>query len=142
MKKYPSKYSNGKEVTAAQFITEMICERIAKKNKKDLHYKFWVSKEWEKEYKGQIATAHKLLKKYEAKAVIDALSSSDGIKIYSLRAPHLPDIVDRYADRLQKEPVKKRNINRNFLEEGKKNTPYKKNILDKLKELDNGSNSR
>lgn len=142
MKKYPSKYSNGKEVTAAQFITEMICERIAKKNKKDLHYKFWVSKEWEKEYKGQIATAHKLLKKYEAKAIIDALSSSEGIKIYSLRAPHLSDIVDKYADRIEKQIIPKRNINRNFLEEGKQNTQYKKNILDKLKELDNGSNSR
>jgi hypothetical protein len=142
MKKYPSKYSNGKEVTAAQFITEIICERIAKKNKKDLHYKFWVSKEWEKEYKGQIATAHKLLKKYEPKAIIDGLLSSDGLKIYSLRAPHLSGIVDKYVDHPKNQIVTKKVINRNFLEEGKQNTKYKKNILDKLKELDNGSNSR
>lgn len=143
MKKFPSKYSNGKQVTAAQFITEMICERIAKRNKKDLHYKFWVSKEWEKEYKGQIATAHKLLKKYHPKAIIDGLLSNDGLKIYSLRAPHLSDIVDKYVVHDEEKPViHKKIIDRNFLEEGKQNTKYKKNVLDKLKELDNGSNSR
>lgn len=142
MKKFPSKYSNGKQVTAAQFITEMICERIAKRNKKDLHYKFWVSKEWEKEYKGQIATAHKLLKKYHAKAIIDALLSNDGLKIYSLRAPHLSDIVDKHVVHDEEKLLHKKIIDRNFLEEGKQNTKYKKNVLDKLKELDNGSNSR
>jgi len=32
---FPSKYSNGKSVTAAQYIAEFICERIAKKQNKD-----------------------------------------------------------------------------------------------------------
>ena len=27
MKKYPSKYSNGKSVSASQYITELICEK-------------------------------------------------------------------------------------------------------------------
>jgi hypothetical protein len=144
MNKYPSKYSNGKTVTAAQFITEIICERIAKKNKKDLHYRFWVSSEWEKEYKGQIATAHKLLKKYNPKTIISALSTSDGVKIYSLRAPHLIDIVDRQAKKelSQKDHTHKPPVDRNFLQEGKQNSGHKKNILDKLKDIDNGSNSR
>lgn len=136
--KYPSKYSNGKEVTAAQYIVEMICERIAKRNKKDLHYRFWVSKEWEKEYKGQIASAHKLLKKYDFSDIVNALKSTDGAKIYSLRAPHLSDIIDKTVSIRQSQPViETKNIERNLLNKGiikaNKNT-----ILDKLKELDNG----
>lgn len=136
--KYPSKYSNGKEVTAAQYIVEMICERIAKRNKKDLHYRFWLSKEWEKEYKGQIASAHKLLKKYDFSDIVNALKSTDGAKIYSLRAPHLSDIIDKTVSIRQSQPViETKNIERNLLNKGiikaNKNT-----ILDKLKELDNG----
>lgn len=136
--KYPSKYSNGKEVTAAQYIVEMICERIAKRNKKDLHYRFWISKEWEKEYKGQIASAHKLLQKYDFSDIVNALKSTDGIKIYSLRAPHLSDIIDKTISIRQNQPaMKTKNIERNLLNKGitKSN---KNTILDKLKELDNG----
>lgn len=136
--KYPSKYSNGKEVTAAQYIVEMICERIAKRNKKDLHYRFWVSKEWEKEYKGQIASAHKLLQKYDFSDIVNALKSTDGIKIYSLRAPHLSDIIDKTVSIRQNQPaMKTKNIERNLLNKGitKSN---KNTVLDKLKELDNG----
>jgi len=144
-KKYPSKYSNGVLVSAAQFITEIICERIAKKQKKDLHYRFWLSDTWAKEYKGQIGSANKLLSKYDANDIIDALRSYRGEKIYSLRAPHLPGIID---DVIAQKAKKQKNIttehisiNRNLLESGvvKKKT---NNILDKLKELDNGSDTR
>jgi hypothetical protein len=36
--KYLSKYSNGKTVSAAQYITEIICENKAKRDKLDLHW--------------------------------------------------------------------------------------------------------
>lgn len=140
MKKYLSKYSNGKDVTPAQFIAEMACERIAKKKKKDLHYRFWLSPEWEKEYKGQIAAANKLLTKYSPKDIIDGLLSTDGRKIYSLRAPHLKDIIDKTSS-TKISDVKPKNIERNFLDTGKKSN-NSKNILDILKDIDNGSNSR
>lgn len=139
MKKYLSKYSNGKSVSAAQFIAEIICERLAKKNKKDLHYRFWLSSEWEKEYKGQIAAANKLLKDFPAKQIIDALKSSKGQKIYSLRAPHLPSIIEQTPiqdiDESNSRPVE-----RNLFDTGKKSI-VNKNILDILKDIDNGSNS-
>ena len=45
--KYISKYSNGKEVSAAQYITELICENKAKQDKKDLHYKFDHDWDWD-----------------------------------------------------------------------------------------------
>lgn len=139
--KYLSKYSNGKNVTAAQFITEIICERIAKKEKKDLHYRFWLSEDWEKHYKGQIGTANKLLKKYQPKDIIDALLSSRGTKIYSLRAPHLSDIIENIIKNRPQQTIVKKTVERNFLQEGKLGQS-KKNILDKLKDIDNGSNSR
>lgn len=136
---YPSKYSNGKTVSAAQYIAELICERKAKKQKKDLHYRFWLSDEWEKEYKGQIAAAHKLLKKYDAATIVEALNSTHGIKIYSLRAPHLDDIILRTSELRSKRPQPKlKDIERNLFDKGKIEIK-KTNILDKLKEIDNGS---
>lgn len=134
--KYLSKYSNGKLVTAAQFITEMVCERLAQKNKIDLHYKFWLSEDWQKSYKNQIPAANKLLKKYSAKAIIDALLSPVGKKIYSLRAPHLEPIIENIESKLKSapKPVTK-NIQRNLLDTGSK-TKTSKNIIDKLKELE------
>jgi hypothetical protein len=137
--KYPSKYSNGKSVTPAQFITEIVCERLAKKNKKDLHYRFWLSKEWEKQYKGQIGTANKLLKKYEPKDIIDTLCSREGLKIYSLRAPHLCGMIDEQITNKSKRPkVSTKVIERNFDSKGQINGRNKKNIIDILEEIDNG----
>jgi hypothetical protein len=136
--KYPSKYSNGKSVSPAQFISEMICERIAKRLKKDLHYRFWLSPEWEKEYKGQIAAANKLLKTYEPRAIVNALLTSAGQKIYSLRAPHLSGIIEQAADRLAKQKIPDKVIERNLFDKGK-TEKKSNNILDKLKEIDDGT---
>lgn len=103
MKRYPSKYSNGKPVSAAQYITEIICEKKAKKDKKDLHYKFWTNKEWSLYYRNQIASAHKLLAKYSEEAIIKGLNNPQSEKIYSLRAPHLPAIIEYEQSILDKQ---------------------------------------
>jgi len=136
-KKYPSKYSNGKTVSAAQYITEIICEKKAKTQKKDLHYRFWISKEWERYYKDQIASAHKLLKKYSDTAIIRGLNNPLAAKIYSLRAPHLPPIIEQEQYRLDQE-----NNTLSLSLERKDNVSFgnqttKKTILSKLKDLDN-----
>ncbi len=137
--KYPSKYSNGKTVSAAQYITEIICEHLAKKEKKDLHYRFWVNPEWQKFYKSQIFSANKLLKKYSAKAIIEALKTTAGQKIYSLRAPHLLAIIDQQERLLAAKPAPALNtdIERNLDNTGVQNKPKTKSLIDKLKELDN-----
>jgi hypothetical protein len=140
-KRYPSKYSNGKSVTAAQYITELICEKMAKKDKKDLHYRFWVTPECEKYYRNQIASAHALLKKYSDTAVIRALNNPKTEKIYSLRAPHLPAIIEQEQHRLDNEnqtlsKVYDRPDNVSFRDA----TIIKRNnIISKLKDLDNES---
>ena len=74
--KFESKYSNNKMVSAAQYITELICENKAKIDKKDIHYKFWINKEWASFYRNQIATANKLVKKYDPIDIVRALKSA------------------------------------------------------------------
>lgn len=136
MKKRISKYSNGVQVSDAQYITEIICENFAKKNKKDLHYRFWLEKSWSKFYKSQIASANKLLEKYRAEDIISALLSDAGRKIFSLRAPHLGDIIDKAAKEnsaKNKEILNK--VERNTLSKGKE-IKTQKSIIDKLKEIE------
>lgn len=139
--KYPSKYSNGKSVSAAQYITEIICEKKAKQDKKDLHYRFWNTKEWSLYYRNQIASAHALLKKYDEIAVIKALNSQKSARIYSLRAPHLIPIIEeeqRLLDSRNEELSI--DLQRIEIEEVSFNkSKAKSNIISKLKGLDNES---
>lgn len=137
-KKYISKYSNNKEVTPAQYITEIICENKAKKDKIDLHYRFWLSKEWEKFYRNQIASANKLVKQYGDVAIVRALKNTKAAKIYSLRAPHLIAIIEEEQTKLLSENTNLTiDLNRpkdiKFASTNSKN----KNIFSKLKDIDN-----
>lgn len=136
---YISRYSNNKPVSAAQYITELICEKKAKLDKNDLHYRFWVSKKWSMFFRNQIATANKLLEKYDAKAIVNALLDKRTDKIYSLRAPHLKPIIDEKQDDLNntedsltKDIVRKQNVSFS------RNLKYN-NIISKLEDLDNDS---
>jgi hypothetical protein len=136
--KYPSKYSNGKSVSAAQYITEVICENKAQLSKEDLHYRFWLSKKWSLYYRNQIASANKLLEKYSPEAIVKALKSDKAKKIYSLRAPHLLPIIQQQEDLLasQNQTMSKipdRKLDKTFESSESK----QKNILSKLRELDN-----
>lgn len=135
--KYISKYSNGKEVTAAQFITEMICEKFAKLNKLDLHYRFWLSEKWQKHYKSQIPAANKLVKKYSPKAIIRALNDPQASKIFSLRAPHLPAIIERHEKILASQPKELSKTLERKEEVKFSKDSGKRNIISKLKDLDN-----
>lgn len=137
--KYPSKYSNGKTVSAAQYITEIICERKAKINKQDLHYRFWVTKTWAAYYRNQIASAHKLLKTYSDTSIVKALNSKKAEKIYSLRAPHLIPIIEQEENALAQ-----RNQELSLELDRTEKTVFRKeraanNIISKLKGLDDES---
>lgn len=133
--KYPSKYSNGKTVTAQQYITEIICENKAKIEKKDLYFRFWTNKDWSKFYRDQIATANKLVKKYPEKAIIKALQNPKASRIFSLRAPHLIPIIEK-----EKENIENSNtaLSKEYDRSDKKFEPRNKksSTLSKLKELE------
>lgn len=138
-KKYPSKYSNGKQVSAAQYITEIICEKKAKLDKKDLHFKFWINNEWSRFYKDQIASANRLLKKYSDTAIVRALNNQKAQKIYSLRAPFLIPIIEQEEKILQAQNTEL-SLDLQRPEKVVFGTPKKnKNIISKLKDLDNES---
>lgn len=138
--KYVSRYSNNKEVSSAQYITELICEKKAKLDKTDLHYRFWLSKKWSMFFRNQITTANKLLGKYSAKAIVNALLDSRADKIFSLRAPHLVAIIEEKEEQLKSEssilskPIKRKTD----IKFGHK-SPKSKNIISQLEELDNDS---
>lgn len=138
-KKYISKYSNGKEVSAAQYITEIICENKAKKDKLDLHYRFWLNKVWSAYYKNQIATAHKLVAKYDDVAIVRALKNDRASKIYSLRAPHLIPIIEEEQTKLDAENKEITIALQRPSEIKFHKTSNKKqqNIFSKLKDIDN-----
>lgn len=140
---YPSRYSNGKNVSAAQYITELICEHKAKIDKLDLHYRFWTNKTWSKYYRDQVASANKLLSKYDAKAIIKALNDSKSEKIYSLRAPHLKAIIEQHQQLLNAEQsIKNKELDINRSDKATFRTIKKaQGIISKLKELEDGNNS-
>lgn len=130
--KYPSKYSNGKYVSGAQYITEIICENKAKRDKKDLHFRFWTEPYWEKFFRNQIASANQLLKTYDPIDIAKALKTSSGQKIFSLRAPHLKRMIEQ-EERKRKE-LKNRPVTHIERKENIIVKPHQpnKNILDLL----------
>jgi hypothetical protein len=137
--KFISRYSNNKEVSPAQYIVELICEKKAKLEKKDLHYRFWLTKEWEKYYKNQIATAHKLVKKYNPIAIVKALQDDKTSKTYSLRAPFLIAIIEHHQKILESQNKEySKNIDRSNQKTYQKNKSSK-NILSTLEDIDNES---
>lgn len=134
---YISKYSNGKKVSDAQYITEIICEHKAQRDKKDLHYRFWLNKEWEKFYKNQIASAHKLLKKYTAKAIVAALNNPKTKNTYSLRSPFLVPVIESEQKIIDSQnQTLSKPIDRAEPTTFRK-SKTKKNILSELEDIDN-----
>ncbi len=134
MNKYPSKYSPNKEVTAIQFICEIICEKNAKQTGRQLPVQFWQLPQWEKFYKSQICLAKKLLDNYSDAAIIKALRDKRTSKIWSLGATWaLIPVIKEYQSKLDQEKtivIKEDN-------EGGDNfrrPSLKKNLLDKLDE--------
>jgi len=138
-KKYPSKYSNNKFVSAAQYITEIICEKKAIKDKEDLHYRFWINKKWSSFYRNQIATANELVKKYDDQAIILALNSKECKNIYSLRAPFLKVALEKQQKILEEKNKTLKNVEfeRKDNIKFRENKTTKQNILSRLKDIDN-----
>jgi hypothetical protein len=136
--KFISRYSNNKEVSPAQYIVELICEKKAKFNKQDLHYRFWLNKDWSAFYRNQIATANKLVKKYNPIAIVKALQDIKTNNTYSLRAPLLIPIIEKHQSILESQNTTfSKKIDRSDQKTFQKNRKSKTNIISKLEEMDN-----
>jgi hypothetical protein len=137
--KFISKYSNNKEVTPAQFITEMICEKKAQYNHEDLHFRFWTTKKWSVFFRNQIATANQLVQEFDPIAIVKALKNPKAKFLYSLRAPSLKGIIKQEQEILDSKNTQlSKTLERKEVVEHKRPN-VTKNILSKLKELDNDS---
>jgi len=102
--RYPSRYAPDKYVTAAQYITELVCERRAKMDKDELPTHFWNLPEWRQFFLAQIKVAHQLLEKYHAQAIIQALRDDKRLaRTFSLKgllAPWAAKIVNDYHQKI------------------------------------------
>lgn len=96
---YKSKYSD-KYITAAQYITELVCENMAAKNKQSLPARFWNMPNWCNVFKRQLMLANQLLKIYDEQSIIKALQSQEGKKVWSLAAEWK---LDKIIDKIQQQ---------------------------------------
>jgi hypothetical protein len=71
---YPSRYGGG-HVTIAQYITEYLCENIARSKRQELPPKFWEIEEWASFFKTQIVLLNRqiLANEIHPRAVVKAL---------------------------------------------------------------------
>ncbi len=98
--KYESRYSES-FVSGLQYITELICEKKARTEGKDLPIRFWQLEDWAKFFKSQVNTSSKLIKKYGEKAIIAALMDNRSYKTYSLRSPWLEKLIIEYHNKFK-----------------------------------------
>lgn len=93
---------HGTQCSAAQLITEIVINNLAKKQKKVLPEKFWNSPDWKKTYKQEIILANSLLKVYPEQAVINAVSRSDTNWMTSLRIKKWIDYIKEEMQKITK----------------------------------------
>jgi len=61
-------------ITAAQYIAELVCIKIAQFNHESIGGKFWQERKWKKKYVWQVICANELLNKYSDVAIINAIN--------------------------------------------------------------------
>jgi RNA processing factor Prp31 len=129
--------STGEYCTGAQYISEMMCQRMAENNNEgSLAYKFWNTKKWQKTYQLQIIVANRLTDKYDERAIITALRSKEGKKIYSLRFPNIEELIERHESLINKGEGKTISTEPNSAE-AKPRKPFgEKSKIQKLRDLD------
>jgi hypothetical protein len=138
-----SKYrspSTGDYCTSAQYIAEIICQRIADKEKiGTLAYKFWNQPKWKKTYIRQVSLANKLIKEY-GDDFVRFIKSKSGSKIISLGTKDIKKKFEMFRSNLTTEKpieVKEPQEKAVFKPRGSFGS---KTMFSKIKEIDNGTN--
>lgn len=92
-KKYWSDKSD-KNVTPAQYITELFCELVAGHK---LPKKFWYLPKYKAMFRRYVADINKLLKKYDERAIINTIQSGDKRlrNINSVRFPPFQKLLEQ-----------------------------------------------
>ena len=132
---YPSRYSPGGWVRADQYIIELICEKKAKTDKKDLPVQFWKDTEWASFFRSQLRKCKSLLQKYSSEVIIKGLQDKKAWSVYSLYAPWLIEIFDKYQ-KIMNRPAIKEDLPEMSSGNFKRKSKTKKNILDLLENIE------
>lgn len=102
VKKYRSP-STGEPCTGAQFVAELICQRIANKDKLGtLGYKFWNNPKWKKVYIRQVSLANKFVKEFDEDVFVRFINSRQGKNIYSLGQRNLSSLIKTFEKNMLK----------------------------------------
>lgn len=136
LSRYPSKYSPKNWVSCAQYIIELLCEKLARTKGKDLPVQFWHLKEWANFYKSQLRITHKLLAKYSEKAIIAVIKDRN---IWSLRPKWVEDLIikkQREIDLSKIQVVEKENSQDQLVVSEFKSRPFRPSSKTRLLGLD------
>jgi len=147
---YPSRYGGG-HVTIAQYITEFLCENIARSKGKELPHKFWEQEEWAKFFRTQITLLNRqLIKKYHPRAIVKSLKDFRCKNVNSfggfMKVPVWTKVLIEYDALCKAQDLKEKELKETVVSDATKDKPRKvlgtKHILNKLRELDNGKRER
>lgn len=97
---YPSRFGGG-FLAKGQYLAENMCDRAAKKTGLRLPERFW-EKEWKSNFYIQLKYANGLLRKYSLEAIIAALRSGPGKKVYSLGAVWFEPLIAAEEAKIQR----------------------------------------
>ena len=138
---YQSRYSDS-FVRPDQYILELICEKKARCEGKDLPRKFWNQKEWSAFFRRYLRQVQKLLKTYDHRAVVQAYKNPESGWRWSPFTPEMDRLIAKEHEtlmiaRAKREEIRKKGesveVNRDTI--SSKPRERRKGAVDKL--LDN-----
>lgn len=124
---YNSSYTS-KKVTAAQYIAEKMCERLAKSKGTKLPSNFWYDETWMKYFKYQTLLANKLIKMYGVEPVMQAVGDKALSWVYSLRYPGISKKAESLSNKLKDFEIEEKLIDQPKVSTRKEE--IKKSLLD------------
>lgn len=131
-----SKYTERK-VREDQKLAEIMCERQAAITNTKLQPHFWNERAWKPKFCFQQRLANSLLRLYSYECIYNVLNSIAGLKILSLKAPWLDELLETEKRRLDtlntlKEQTLKDKPQEKAVEAKTFGIKQKKNIFDEL----------
>lgn len=94
---FPSQYGAG-FISPAQYLTEKLCVKIARLQKRDLPDHFWELPEWNKLFRRHIVEANKLLKKYNTSVILLAMKDKLVWNMTSFCFPPFKKLLEKYKN--------------------------------------------
>lgn len=129
--------STGEPCTGAQYVAEIICQRIATKDKVGtLGYKFWNKPSWKKIYIRQVALANKFVKEFGEDIFVRFINSRQGKRVYSLGQRNLSTLIQSFESKIPQVVSTGLEIETGPKEYKTRKSFGNKTLFEKLREID------